>query len=47
MKNSTVKKRSGECGKTIKIPISSTLEEAIKLFSEAVQAIKKPDPELF
>ena len=33
--------------KTVKIPISSTLEEAIKLFSEAVQAIKKPDPELF
>ncbi len=31
--------------KTVKIPISSTLEEAIKLFSEAVQAIKKPDPE--
>ena len=32
--------------KTGKIPISYSIEEAIKLFSEAVQAIKKPDPEL-
>jgi hypothetical protein len=32
--------------KTVKIPVSYTLEEAIKLFTEAVQAIKQPDPEL-
>lgn len=32
--------------KTVKIPISYSIEEAIKLFSDAVQEIKKPDPEL-
>ena len=32
--------------KTVKIPVSYSIEEAIKLFSEAVQAIKRPDPEL-
>jgi transposase len=32
--------------KTVKIPVSYTIEEAIKLFSEAVQALKKPDLDL-
>jgi len=32
--------------KAVKIPLSYSIEDAIKLFSEAVQAIKKPDPHL-
>lgn len=32
--------------KIVKIPVSYSIEEAIKLFTEAVQAIKRPDPEL-
>jgi hypothetical protein len=32
--------------KTVKILVSYTIEEAIKLFTEAVQAIKQPDPKL-
>jgi transposase len=31
---------------TVKIPLSVSIEEAIKLFSEAIQAIKTPDPDL-
>jgi transposase len=32
--------------KTIRIPVSYTIEDAIKLFTEAVEALKRPDPEL-
>jgi transposase len=32
--------------KDVKIPLSCSLEEAIKLFSEAVQVLNKPDPEM-
>jgi hypothetical protein len=31
--------------KTVKIPVSYTLEKAIKLFTEAIQVIKQTDPE--
>lgn len=32
--------------KTVKIPVNLSLDEAIKLFTETVQAINRPDPQL-
>ena len=32
--------------KNVKIPVNFTLDEAIKLFTETVQAINRPDPQL-
>ena len=32
--------------KNVRIPFSYSLEEAIKLFTEAVQVIKGPDPKM-